>query len=142
LSLWGYKGFIRILIFWPSSGVVSMIMYSLVLVILLIKLDAPIRRKVTYTAIGALGTYFANVLRIALIILYVTYISLDVKTFHDSIGEIIFLTWILGFLYLVISRENRLSRKSAKSPILGRPQVPVNFINGSRVNGENEGSAP
>jgi thaumarchaeosortase len=142
LSLWGYKGFIRILIFWPSSGVVSMIMYSLVLIILLIKLDAPRRRKATYAAIGALGTYFANVFRIILIILYVAYISLDVKTFHDSIGEIIFLTWILGFLYFVVSRENRLSRKSAKSPISGRLQVPVSFINLSRINSQNEGSAP
>jgi len=142
LSLWGYKGFIRILIYWPSSGVVSMIMCGIVLIILLIKLDAPMQRKVTYAAIGALGTYFANVLRITLIILYVTYISLDVKTFHDSIGEIIFLTWMLGFLYLVISRENRLSRKSGKSPISGRPQVPVSLINGSRVNSEKQGFAP
>lgn len=142
LSLWGYKGFIRILIYWPSSGVVSMIMCGIVLIILLIKLDAPMRRKVTYAAIGALGTYFANVLRITLIILYVTYISLDVKTFHDSIGEIIFLTWMLGFLYLVISRENRLSRESLKSPIPGRPRVPVSLINGSRVNSEKQGFAP
>jgi len=140
LSLWGYKGFIRILIFWPSSGVVSMIMYGLVLVILLIKLDTPLRRKVTYAAIGAFGTYLANVLRITLIILYVTYISLDVKTFHDSIGEIIFLTWIVGFLFFVVSRENRLSRKDIRSAISGRPHVPISFINRSRVNKRNEGS--
>ncbi len=113
LSLWGYKGFIRILIFWPSSGVVSMIMYSLVLVILLVKLNAPRSRKAVYALLGALGTYLANVFRITLIVLYVTYVSLDVKTFHDAIGEVIFLSWIVIFLYLVIRRENRLARKAS-----------------------------
>jgi len=124
LSLWGYKGFIRILIFWPSSGVVSMIMYSLVLVVLLIKLDAPRGRKIVYAAVGALGTYFANVFRITLIVLYVTYLSLDVKSFHDAIGEVIFLTWIVVFLYFVIWRENRLTRRQLDSKVKPDLQTP------------------
>jgi len=128
LSLWGYKGFIRILIFWPSSGVVSMIMYSLILIIIMIKLNAPRRRKLAYAVAGALGTYLANVFRITLIVLYVTYVSLDVKTFHDAIGEVIFLTWIVVFLWFVVSRENRFARRASNSQAKLDPQVPANSI--------------
>jgi thaumarchaeosortase len=128
LSLWGHKGFVRILIFWPSSGVVSMIMYGLILIILLVKLNAPRRRKTAYAILGAFGTYFANVLRITLIVLYLTYISLDVKFFHDAIGEVIFLAWIVGFLYFVVTRENRLARARSMSPTVKGSQLSVSFI--------------
>jgi thaumarchaeosortase len=124
LSLWGYKGFANLLIFWPSSGVVSMIMYGLVLVILMVKLDAPRKRKLVYATIGAAGTYFANVVRITLIVLYVTYVSLDVKAFHDAIGEVIFLSWIVIFLYFVVSRENRLARMALTAKSQEGPTVP------------------
>jgi len=123
LYLWGYKGFMTFAIFWPSSGVVSMIVYSLVIVVLMVKLDASRKRKVLYAALGAAGTYLVNVIRITLIVLYVTYISLDVETFHQSIGEVLFIIWIFIYLLLVIRIENsrpaRLSQQSAQ-----RPRVP------------------
>lgn len=106
LYLWGKKGFIRLVIFWPSSGVVSMIVYSLVIAVLMVKLDALRRRKVIYALVGAAGTYFVNVVRILLIVLYVTFISLDVEVFHQSIGEILFITWMLLFLFLVLRIED------------------------------------
>jgi thaumarchaeosortase len=114
LSLWGFKGPITLAIFWPSSGVVSMIVYSLVIVVLMVKLDAPRRRKAAYAAIGATGTYFVNVIRITLIVLYVTYISLDVEAFHQSIGEVLFICWIFIYLLLVIRVENRFLFRTKK----------------------------
>jgi thaumarchaeosortase len=106
LYLWGYRGFIGLVIYWPSSGVVSMIVYSLVILVLMVKLDAPRKRKLVYAAIGAVGTYFVNVIRITLIVLYVTYISLDFEAFHESIGEILFIIWIFAYLLAVIHYEN------------------------------------
>jgi thaumarchaeosortase len=106
LYLWGYKGFIALAIYWPSSGVVSMIVYSLVILVLMVKLDAPRKRKVAYAAIGAVGTYFVNVIRITSIVLYVTYVSLDFEAFHESIGEVLFIIWIFVFLLAVIHYEN------------------------------------
>jgi len=116
LFLVGQKGPMTLTIFWPSSGVVSMIVYSLVIVVLMVKLDAPRKRKALYAAIGAAGTYFVNVIRITLIVLYVTYISLDVETFHESIGEVLFIAWIFIFLLTVIRMENRRFR-GVKSPL-------------------------
>jgi thaumarchaeosortase len=107
LLLWGSKGFITLAIFWPSSGVVSMIVYSLVIVVLMVKLDAPRKRKAIYAAIGAAGTYLVNVIRITLIVLYVAFVSLDVEAFHQSIGEVLFITWIFIYLLFVIRTENK-----------------------------------
>jgi thaumarchaeosortase len=106
LYLWGFKGFITLAIYWPSSGVVSMIVYSLVILVLMVKLDASRGRKIIYAVIGAAGTYFVNVIRITLIVLYVTYISLNVEAFHQSIGEVLFIAWIFIYLLLVIHFEN------------------------------------
>ncbi len=115
LLLWGSKGFITLAIFWPSSGVVSMIVYSLVIVVLMVKLDAPRKRKAIYAAIGAAGTYLINVIRITLIVLYVAFISLDVEAFHQSIGEVLFITWIFTYLLFVIRNENKYYAKVASS---------------------------
>jgi len=41
-----------------------------------------------------------------LIVLYVTYIDLDVKAFHESIGEILFIGWVIAYLFAVIRIEN------------------------------------
>ena len=117
LSLWGYKGDIGLAIYWPSSGVVSMIVYSLVILVLMVKLDAPRKRKVVYAVIGAVGTYFVNVIRITMIVLYVTYISLDFEAFHASIGEVLFIIWIFVYLLTVIHYENsHLPVQGATSP--------------------------
>jgi thaumarchaeosortase len=106
LFLWGYKGYVGLAIYWPSSGVVSMIIYSLVIVVLMVKLDAPRPRKAIYAIIGAVGTYFVNVIRITLIVLYITYVSSDFQAFHASIGEVLFIVWIFIYLLAVIHYEN------------------------------------
>lgn len=113
LFLWGYKGFVGLAIYWPSSGVVSMIIYSLVIVVLMVKLDAPRTRKAIYAVIGAVGTYFVNVFRITLIVLYITYVSSDFQAFHASIGEVLFIAWIFIYLLAVIRYENRHPPKDA-----------------------------
>jgi len=125
LLLWGSKGFITLAIFWPSSGVVSMIVYSLVIVVLMVKLEAPRKRKTIYAAIGAAGTYFVNVIRITLIVIYVAFISLDVEAFHQSIGEVLFISWIFIYLLFVIRTENKYYGKSASSKVSAGADAPV-----------------
>jgi thaumarchaeosortase len=122
LYLWGFKGFIGLVIYWPSSGVVSMIIYSLVILILMVKLDASRTRKIIYAVIGAAGTYFVNVIRITLIVLYVTYISLDVEAFHESIGDVLFIAWIFIYLLLVIHLENTHAEKQPGRVTLNQPK--------------------
>src|SRR5271157_1221011 len=111
LTLYGLKGNMPLVIYWPSSGVVSTLVYSLVILVLMVKLDASKARKIIYAVIGAAGTYFVNVIRITLIVLYITYISLDFEAFHASIGEVLFIAWIFIYLILVIHFENTSAKK-------------------------------
>jgi len=86
-----------------------MIIYSLVIIVLMVKLAAPRRRKLIYATIGAVGTFFVNVFRITLIVLYATYVSSAysvVDAFHNSIGDVLFIIWIFAYLLLVIHWEN------------------------------------
>ena len=134
LFLWGYKGYVGLAIYWPSSGVVSMIIYSLVIVVLMVKLDAPRTRKAIYAIIGAVGTYFVNVIRITLIVLYITYVSSDFQAFHASIGEVLFIAWIFIYLLVVIHYENNhppkqaamMPTKRSKRPRPSHPATPRN----------------
>ena len=110
LCIWGFKGFSELVIFWPSSGIVSMIIYSLVIVVLVVKLQTPLVRKFVYAFIGAVGTFFVNVIRITTIVLYATYYTSQsglIDAFHNSIGEILFITWIILYFLLVIRVEVR-----------------------------------
>ena len=45
-------------------------------------------------------------IRITLIVLYVTYVSLHFEAFHASIGEVLFIIWIIVYLLAVIHYEN------------------------------------
>jgi len=101
----GSKGFMTIIIYWPSSGVVSMLIFSIVIAVIVVKMDIPAKRKIIYAALGALGTFVVNVIRVSMIVAYVMFISLDVKAFHDVIGEILFLIWIVIYLALIIHHE-------------------------------------
>ncbi|MEM3506381.1 MAG: exosortase/archaeosortase family protein [Candidatus Bathyarchaeia archaeon] len=112
LFIKGNHGSIVLEINWPCVGILSMLIYALLMAILMIKLNAPIRRKIFYLFIGALGTFFVNIFRIYLITWYTIFISIDVKIFHESIGESLFLAWIIAFLLIVMKLEVNL--KSSK----------------------------
>jgi thaumarchaeosortase len=114
LTINGTHGFFRLAVFWPSVGVQSMLIYSLVMILLAAKLDSPLRRKVIYATIGVIGTIFLNVLRIFIIAYYgyaYAYTGQELDAFHNSIGEILFPIWIVVFLAIVLHVEGRLARK-------------------------------
>jgi len=105
LSIRGTTGYMNLLMYWPCVGILSMLIYSLIIIILMVKLEAPLKRKIMYAAVGAVGTFITNVLRIFMITYYVAYISVDIKIFHENIGEILFLVWVIAFLMMVTQSE-------------------------------------
>jgi len=111
LSIRGTTGYMNLLMYWPCVGILSMLIYSLIIIILMVKLEAPLKRKIIYAAVGAVGTFFTNILRIFSITYYVAYISVDIKIFHENIGEVLFLFWIIAFLMIVTQSEIWISRK-------------------------------
>jgi len=111
LSIRGTTGYMTLLMYWPCVGILSMLIYSLIIIILMVKLEAPFKRKIIYAAVGAVGTFITNILRIFMITYYVAYISVDIKIFHENIGEILFLVWVIAFLMIVTQCEIWISRK-------------------------------
>lgn len=111
LSIRGTTGYMNLLMYWPCVGILSMLIYSLIIIILMVKLEATLKRKIIYAAVGAVGTFFTNILRIFSITYYVAYISVDIKIFHENIGEVLFLFWIIAFLMIVTQSEIWISRK-------------------------------
>jgi len=112
LTIVGQHGTYRLIVFWPSVGVHSMLIYSLVMVLIAVKLNAPSRRKLTYAVVGVAGTLFLNVTRIFLISYYAYLYATsahDLDAFHNSIGEILLPLWIVAFLIIVLNIERRLS---------------------------------
>ena len=84
-------------VFWPSAGVHSIIIYSLVMMAFLIKMRIPRNRKIIYFILGILGTIFVNMIRIFSLSVYALKVTTDPEAweeFHSVAGEIMFLPFL------------------------------------------------
>jgi len=117
LNISGLHGYFRLVVYWPSVGVQSILIYSVVMVVIAAKLQAPRTRKLIYALVGVSGTILLNVVRIFSIAYYgyayaTTGQQLD--AFHNAIGEILFPIWIVVFLMLIIKLEDHLTGRRLK----------------------------
>ena len=104
----GVKRSVILEINWPCAGIMSMLIYILVVCILMVKMASPLKRKLIYASIGAIGTFFVNIFRIFLIAYAVAYTMIDLRIFHETIGEILFVIWIVFYLAIIMIVERRL----------------------------------
>ena len=110
LVLNGLHGPFALQVFWPSAGVHSMIIYSLVMLALLLKMHISLTRKLVYFAAGTFGTIAVNIVRITSLSLYALMVTTNVReweAFHSIAGEIMFLPWLGVYLGIVVYVENR-----------------------------------
>ena len=101
-------------VFWPSAGVHSIIIYSLVMMAFLIKMRIPKNRKIMYFVIGILGTIFVNMIRIFSLSVYALKVTTDPEAWeevHAVAGEIMFLPWLFIFLLVVTAIETKRLKK-------------------------------
>jgi thaumarchaeosortase len=113
LVLNGFHGHFALKVYWPSAGVHSMIIYSLVMLAFLLKMDIPTGRKLVYFGLGVIGTASLNVIRIISLSLFALLITTNVaewETFHSLAGEIMFLPWLGIYLTSVVSLERKRHR--------------------------------
>jgi thaumarchaeosortase len=114
LNLNGLNGPMRLTVFWPSAGVHSMIIYTLLMLIFLLKMRIPLKRKLCYFVIGSIGTALVNIIRIISLSLFALIVSANPtswQSFHSVAGVIIFIPWLFIYVYSVLFLENRLARK-------------------------------
>ena len=105
-------------VFWPSAGVHSIIIYSLVMMAFLIKMRIPRNRKIMYFGIGIAGTIFVNLIRIFSLSVYALKVTTDPEAweeFHSVAGEIMFLPWLFIFLLIVTAVETKRLKKLEES---------------------------
>jgi thaumarchaeosortase len=101
-------------VFWPSAGVHSIIIYSLVMGAFLLKMNIPRNRKAVYFVVGIAGTVGVNMIRIFALSWYALKVTTDAhqwEEFHSVAGEIMFLPWLFVFLLIVIVIESKRLKK-------------------------------
>lgn len=118
MFLRGDHGPFALQVFWPSAGVHSVIIYSLVMMAFLLKMNIPRNRKAVYFIIGILGTIGVNMIRIFSLSLFALKVStnaVEFEEFHSVAGEIMFLPWLFVFLLVVTAVETKRLKKIAAS---------------------------
>jgi len=114
MFLRGDHGPFALQVFWPSAGVHSIIIFSLVMGAFLLKMNIPRGRKWVYFGLGILGTITVNVIRIFSLSVYALKVTTNAEKweeFHSVAGEIMFLPWLFLFLLIVMTIETRRLKK-------------------------------
>lgn len=107
-------------IYWPCAGIHSLFIYTFTIALFLRGAHMSVRRKVGYIIVGAVGTFFVNILRIvAICILGIT--------FHEYLGEIFFIIWMLTYLSIIFLIESYMKRKNREMAPT-KPGVPSSNI--------------
>lgn len=109
---------------WSCAGIHSLLIYSFVILLFLKGTNIMLKRKISYVIVGALGTFFVNILRIVAILAAGVSGGSDLAArFHEFYGEFFFITWMLIYLSAIFVSETYLFRryggwrKSRESPV-------------------------
>jgi thaumarchaeosortase len=111
LVLSGPNGPFALRVFWPSAGVHSLIIYSIVMFAFLLKMEIPFERRITYFIIGTFGTSIVNLVRIISLSFFPLLVTADIQTwesYHSIAGDIMFLSWLSVFLFTIMHLEKRM----------------------------------
>jgi len=114
MFLRGEHGSMALQVFWPSAGVHSIIIFSLVIGAFMLKLNITRSRKLIYFVLGIVGTITVNLIRIFSLSWYALKVTTDPVTweeYHKIAGEIMFLPWLFAFILIVIIIESRRLKK-------------------------------
>ncbi len=91
---------------WPCSGIESLVIYTVIMLLFLKKSNISWIRRIIYFVIGAIVTYFINILRIVTI--YVISINAgNIWRFHDYYGQLYSIAWIISYPLLITFLHSR-----------------------------------
>ena len=114
MFLRGEHGSMALQVFWPSAGVHSIIIFSLVIGAFMLKMNIARNRKAVYFILGIIGTITVNLIRIFSLSWYALKVTTDPvawEEYHKIAGEIMFLPWLFAFILVVILIESRRLKK-------------------------------
>lgn len=90
---------------WPCAGIDSLLIYSVTIVLFLGNLPISRIKKVIYFLVGAIITYFINILRIVSIFIIGINSKGDVWSFHDYYGPLYSVTWIVTYPLIIVGSQ-------------------------------------
>jgi len=102
----------RAIVSWSCAGSHSLFLYSFMILLFLRGTSISRTRKIIYVVVGAVGTFFVNILRIVAILLAgVNHGASLAATFHEFYGEFFFIAWMFIYLTIIYLFETRLIGK-------------------------------
>jgi len=111
---------------WPCSGVESLIIYTLI-ILLFLRITVPSwKQKIIYFTIGAIVTYFINILRIVTIFMIAANTggvgSPEAQSFHNYYGQLYSIVWIVSYPLIIIGSRALWAKIRSKKPIVAENQ--------------------
>lgn len=130
LQVTGPVGTAKFAIAWPCAGIESLLIFTAVALLFLQRMHISKKAKAGYFAVGAVITYFINILRIDTIfqigMQYGT-TSMEVQNFHFYYGPLYSIAWIVSFPLIIIfaqmlwqkmkTRSNAAAMKPQPAPL-------------------------
>jgi len=114
-----------ILIAWGCAGIQSLFIYTFVILFFVKGASISLKRKIIYVAIGAIGTFLVNLLRIVSICLIGVHISPEaLEMFHEYYGELFFIVWIIVYFVIIIYGSRILTKLVAFASKLRKSLIP------------------
>jgi len=125
LSAWNSQGAWGAKIAWPCAGIESLLIYTVTVLLFLKKTAISWKHKTIYFVIGAIVTYFINILRIVTVFT-IAINGGDFMRFHDYYGQLYSITWIISYPLIIIGsralwRKIRERRTATKNTPLLKP---------------------
>jgi len=129
LSVHNEKGLAAFGIAWPCSGIESLIIYSVTILLFLKGTLIPWKQKIAYFVGGAVVTFFINVLRIVTIfVIAVNADQIQVQRFHDYYGQLYSIVWIISYPMIIMG--SRLLYSKITGLRTGRKEIMLSKSNG------------
>jgi len=87
---------------WPCAGIESLLIYSVIVLLFLKRTQINSKEKIIYFLIGAVITYFINILRIVTIFL-IGMNQGDFQIFHVYYGPLYSISWIISYPLIILA---------------------------------------
>jgi len=98
-------------LYWPCAGIQSLFIYTFAILLFIRGAGFSLKRKIIYFAVGAVGTFFVNVLRIvSIIVIGLNSGPAAFDEFHRYYGEFYFIAWILLYPLAIIYGRSALTK--------------------------------
>jgi thaumarchaeosortase len=128
LQATGPLGTAKFSIAWPCAGIESFLIFTAVILLFLQQMHISWKAKIAYFAVGAVVTYFINVLRIVTIFTIGMQYGINsnqVQTFHFYYGPLYSIIWIVSYPLIIWAIQGLWQkRKTGKAAKIESPMKP------------------